>query len=560
MTNRSPLTLFCTLSLCTPGFAIRAQEGDPMPTERVRTIPPGGFVDLDTGIILATRERKPLQADLLFDRDGLGFFLQAMSGAMAAKAGDTTPEGEWSSERLRLGRRDSATRTWFLRTDRGVARVTLAVADPYTTASAVLRWVVVPPGAAVFLPAPTGLEANWKDKNLEVSWHGDEPRWLVEVETGTEVRKVTTDRPTARIEGLAPDGTHRLRVRGLGAAGAISLPADVVQFGARQVPVRGSVVYPDRWYDQSGGLSVRRGEIATEDADVVCYLYGVYVPGGGVQKIGHGVGCWRALAELPESDYLPSYGRLDGHDVLAVRLADGRYAKLWLEPTKATDVRSGMTVHFTFLPDGRRHLLAPPAELSSELVDGTVELRWAEAAAAVSYRVLRPGAPLPQETKTTNLRLEGLLANRLHDVEVVALAKDGETSEPARLLVHTFGPEAVVGTFTLRAQDGGFLFATATDTAAGKPCDLALVGGAGGSSYLTFAARGGIAPAGGHELGVFPDEAALAYRDDFGSDDRQPDADRFFVRTADGGRAFVRITARGWPQTKLEFVWLPHRR
>lgn len=530
-----------------------------MPTERVRIIPPGGFVDLDTGIILPTRERKPLQADLLFERDGQGLFVQAMTGAIAAKADDTVPGDEWSNERQRLGVRDSSMQTWFVRTDRGVARVTIAVVDPYSTASALLRWVVVPPGAPVFLAAPTGLEARWKGKDLEVSWSGNEARWLVEVETGTEVRKFTCDGRTTRLEGLAPAGTHRIRVRGIGAAGAITLPAEVVQCGQRQVPVRGTVVYADGWYDQSGGLSVRRGEVATEDADVVFYLYGVYVPGGGVQKVGNGAAIWGALAELPESGYLPSYGRIDEHDVLAVRLADGRYAKLWLEPNKGNDVRSGMNVHFAFLADGRRGFLPRPDELACELVNGAVELHWAEVAGAALYRVLVAGRALPQETGKPALRLEGLPGNRMFDIEVVAVGQDGEASGPATVVAHTFG-DAVTGKFTLQAQIGGFVFATAANSAAGQQCDLALVGGAGGAQLLRFAARGGIAVASGHDHGAFPDDAKLAYRETFDSDFREPGADRFFVRTADGGRAFVRITSRDWPDSRFEFVWLPHRK
>ncbi len=557
MVIRGPVVLLCVASMGLVGELLRAQEADPMPTARIRNVPPGGFVDLDTGIILPTRDRKPLHADLLFDRDGQGFFVQAMAGAIVARQTDTTPGGEWSEERQRLGSIDAATSTWFVRTDRGVARVTISIADPYTTASAMLQWVVVPPGAPVFLPAPTGLEANWQGKQLAVSWQGNEPRWLVEIETGTAVQKLTCETPRALLADLAPEGVHRIRVRGIGAAGAISLPAEVVQFKRRQVPIRGTVPYPDNWYRTTGGLSVGRGEAATEDAEIVFYLYGVYVPGGGVQKVGQGVHAWRTLVELPESGYLPTYGRLDDHEVLAVRLADGRYAKLWLEPSQQSDVRSGMVVHFTFLPDGRRRLLPPPEEPGWQVENGAPVLKWTPIANAASYRVKVAGREQPLETKEAQMRIEGLPGKCVIDVELQSVGTDGEVSEPATLAVHTLGPTAVVGRCTVRAQAGGVVFATGQSVPEGQPCDLALVGGAGGSELLRFAARGGVAPAGGRAFGEFPTDQGVTLADGFDSDVRDRNADLFFVRTAEGGRASVRITSRGWPGTEIEYVWLP---
>ena len=64
-------------------------------------------------------------------------------------------------------------------------------------------------------------------------------------------------------------GSCRVEVRGLRARGVVTLPASLVRFGVDQPARRGEVAFPDRWYDATGGLSLRRGEVATDDADVV---------------------------------------------------------------------------------------------------------------------------------------------------------------------------------------------------------------------------------------------------------------------------------------------------
>jgi hypothetical protein len=167
------------------------------------------------------------------------------------------------------------------------------------------------------------------------------------------------------------------------------------------------------------------------------------------------------------------------------------------------------------------------------------------------------GRERPLETKEPKLRLEGLAPERVYAVELRAVGSDGELSDPATVRVHTFGPGVVVGECTVRAQSGGVVFATGAQVPDDQPCDLALVGGAGGSDLLRFAARGGMAAVGDREFGVFPKDQEVTLAADFDSDVRDRNADRFLVRTIDGGRAFVRIAGRGWPDTKLEYVLLP---
>jgi hypothetical protein len=538
------------LAALATGIAM-AQTIDGVPREHTMRIPPGGLVDLDTGVVLPAQAVAPLHADLRFDRDGRGFFVAPLHGAAPCRDGDRTPADEWSADRLRLPARDQRPCTAFLRTDRGaVARLMLAVVDPYSTASAVLRWTLAPPAMPVFVPAPTGLRAAWRDRRLRLEWQDDAPGWLIEVESGEETRKSTVNAPHAELADLDPERVHRIRVRGLHPGGVVSLPAEVTQHGRRRAAERFEVRYADRWYDATGGLSLSRREPADEDAEVVFYLYGVYVPGGGVAKLGNGGDVYRGCATLPEDGYLPAYARLDDNDVLAVRLADGRFAKLWLVPLDGGDLRSGMVVHATFLPDGRRHMVPTPAGLRFEAKPGGLQVAWDAVQDAVRYRVQLAGER-PREAPTPEIQLAGLGRNRFHGIEVTALTADGEESAALHGEVHTFDQGFRVGHCTLQAQQAGYRFTDERTVADGF--DLRIESSAGGASYLRFATPHGAARIDGAPFGEL-DAPAAGFRDTIEFDDRKPGTELFVVRTGEGSVASVRIGQRDYPRIEIDYV------
>ncbi len=535
---------------------VMAQEGDGLPTEHVQIVPPGAFIDLDTGLLLPSRTFRKDKADLHFGRDGAGFFLEPLAGGARTRSDAVSPPDELSTERVRIARHDDGALVLFARTDRGMARVELMVADPYATASASLRWVVVPPKSPLFLPAPTDLQSTWKGDTLEVTWQGDEPRWLVEVTTAGATTKVLVEAKRASIPGLAPTARHHIVVRGVAAEGTVTMPADVVQHGPRQVPVRGVAEYSDRWYDDVGGLKLSTGAPVTIDAEVVFYLYGVTVPGGGVRKMGEGERVFAALHELPGGAYPPTYGRLDDHDVLAIRTADGRFGKVWLEPAKGADVRSGMRVHFVFLPDGRRRLLAPPRELTWGSIADGIRLAW-QGEQGLRHRV-QIGDKIVFEGADTACVLKGLASCAVFECGVQAIGADGELSSAARTVLHTHGPAARFAQATI-GSDNGITFATGELTKMSDGPDLAIVNSAGGASYLGFQAKAGMAGAGEVTFGDFAAAAKLGYGEHFASDNREANADRFFVRTPDGGMASVRIVRREHPDNVIEYLWVPKR-
>jgi len=536
---------------------LRAQENDDLPTEHVAIIPPGGMVDLASGLILHGRELRTFKADLRFDRDGAGFYLEPLIGGQRAGPDAVAPTGNWLTGHMRVDGNGSGPIVMFVRTDRGVARVEVELL--VAASSAMLRWAVVPPTQPVFLPPPDEVVTGWAKQQLEVSWQGDYPRFLIEVHSDGKLRKETTAEHRIAIDGLDVQGRHRVIVRGITATNEVTLPAEVVQHGPRRAPERGVIEFAQRWYERTGGLKLSTGAIATEDAEVVCYLYGVSMPGGGLQKMGSGGTDYAALSDLPALGYVPGHGRLDAGDVFAVRLADGRYGKLWVEAPNG-QLYDGMNVHFTFLADGRRRLLRPPSEVVAVATAGSVELRWRPSPSAVSYRVSAAGRA-PVTVPGTLAVLKGLeaLTGQVISCQLVAIDAAGEESDSTTVsaLLQDAQGKARFGRCTLQAQRGGFVFATESPAADGKDSDLALVGGAGMAEVLDFSAKGGAARSGAIPFGQFPDPGTLTFQKEFASNVREKDHDRFFVRTADGGMAAVRIIERGWPQTVVEYVWMP---
>ncbi len=523
---------------------VPGQGIDALPTEHVQRVALGAFVDLDSGIVLPARLAAG-QADLVFDRDGGGFYVDAPAGAVPALPADTVaPERDaFARGRQRIDRRQAGG-TWFVRTDlHAVARVTVQVIDPYSTASAVLTWVLAPPQAAEFWPAPEELAATFEGETLRVRWRAEEARFLVRVTVGEREESLTVARPEVSIE-RALGARCVVEVRGQRARGVVTLPARLVRVGNPRPAQRAVVTYPDRWYDGTGGLNLQRGEPATEDADIAFYLYGVYAPGGGVQKVGVGETAFTALATLPERGYAPSHGRLDAWDVLAVRIADGRVGKVMLVPTDRSNLRSGMRVVYAFLADGRtRFLPAPAAGAFAVGVEG-VRVTWSAVEGAVDYRIAAAGRPVAQ-TRELRHTVESLVRDRFHRVSIVARDALGDESDPLWIEAHTFGEDHRVGTFRLRGNGrAGVDLATGSvvaDAAEARDLDASLTNRAGNASFALDTPHGSAA-ANGLEFGVFPArDDARAFSDTITLDERFRASDIFLLRTRTGGLASVRV-------------------
>lgn len=553
------VTFSCAALACALAGAgtARAQGPEALPTVRRAVLAPGRYFDLDSGASLPGRKLDRLQADLRFDRDGVGFFVDPMLVGQPGGGAAADPDDEaWRAERIRLTRGDvEDLKTVYVRTDHGIARVTITVVDPYSVASANLEWVVVPNHAAVFLPPPSDVALERDGNRVRASWSGDTARYLVELTVGDAApqKELVDGRSHAFDVGgpdtIAADTPVRVEVRAF-EDGALSTPASAVRFGADRSPLRGHVDYADEWYRTTGGLSLVHGRAEHETADVVFYLYGVYVPGGGVQKLGNGYRTFASLTRLPDDGYLPSYGRLDEHDVLAIRLPDGRRGAVWLVPADGSDVRSGMRVHTVFAADGRHHLVCMP-DVQVETEARRAKLSWQPVEQAQSYAIVVPGRN-PLMTRDCSCELNDLPKNRLHQVQVFARDEFGTRSLPATVSVSTFGEGATLRRLVLPGQRRGVELATGDLVAGG---DLKMAGSAGGAQVVWFEAPHGFAALGEREFGDFENLPPRVATGRLTVEKRG--SERFFVWTADGGCAAVHVLAREPSEVEIEYVWLP---
>lgn len=516
--------------------------------------PAGGWVDLDTGLVLPEPKAGGAVADLHFDRDGGGFFVRFLRGGMVARPDAVRPEGSWTEDPRRIPRR-APTRTFFGRTDRRyLARVMLTVHDPYSTGSATLRWAVNPPSHAVFLPAPGPFVPSWPQEGLRVDWEGTSPRYLVEITREDGRRRETRRTPHLTIEDPAPDAHVGLRVWGIEEDGSMTLPARRTFRGAPQPVQRGVVRYPDRWYDDTGGLSLTAGKRATAGAEVVFYLYGVYVPGGGVCRVGRGREDFLDSEGFPRGPYPPTYGRLDDGDVYAVVLPDQRHALLWLEPA-TDDLRRGMRVHYALLSDGRAELLPVPRGFAMERRGAATAITWQPVAGASHYLLEIEGRERPIPIHGIEHLLHRLEANRFHWAHLRVVGVHGGTSEEVAHRFHTFGGGFRLGSFELDAtgRRGHSLSRDQALPPDAEGVELLITNSAGGASALGFRAPFGADP-GADDFAEPPPEVDPAVTR-FRVDEREEGSDVFAIATRDGGCAILRILERDYPVVRIEYVF-----
>lgn len=491
--------------------------------------------------------------------------VELLHGGQRCQHDQEEPGEEWTEalQRAYPGGREVRT-SWFARTDQGsVARGTIGVAAGYGSGSTVVQWVLVPPSQVVFAPGPDDLEATWNPTGVLVTWRGVSPDYLVEVAGPGGTGKTLTSDTEFQLTDLDGEALYRVLVRGIARDGSVSLPSEVVCRGQRANSVRATIDLPGRWYDVNGGASLREQRAESDRPDVVFDRYGVYVPGGGVARLGRGRDVLDAAIELPERGYLPSYGRLDNNDVFAVRVADGRHGKFMISAMDYKDPRSGMRVHLAFLPGGGRRFMARPTDVTSQFARGVMELSWNAAEGAERYLVTRDEDPAWRlDTKSTRVQVRGLARQRFHEFSVRAVDERGDESDPLVVEAHTFSDRYQLGRFELHATPRqGYSVTLAKTVARGngeqphEDLEVQIVSSAGGASYLAFVAPYGGGLATGLRFGEFPGdgwEGELGQ--EFGSDVRGGNSDVFLLKTRDGKLVSARIRSRVHPRIMIDYV------
>lgn len=507
---------------------------------------PGQSVDLDTGGI---RSGSSKGAELRFERQALGPAL-VLVGPDAVSDSELGPVG---------GRSGAPVWEGTLETREGrVARYRARICDPYGSGTLALTWWVGPKGVTVFAPAPTNITAAWKDGGLVVSWSDPHARKFRVRVTGPGVdREFEVEGRTTTLGGLSHDSVYKIHVASCGEQGSLSLPVEASYRAGPQEIVRGTALLPDDWHRAHGGIDLESADWSPRSADVVLYLYGVHVPGGGVVKLGKGEQVFKSTLELPAEGYLPSHGRLDEDSVFAIRTKHGLYGKIWLDAPNR-DVRDGIRCRISFIASGGRHLPVGPKRGSFHRDGDTIHLKWDVVPDADVYGVaIVGGSQTGRRVKQPEAAFRGLKPNRFYTFRIAALTKSGVSTEPLEIRAHTFPEGWTVGTFVLPANTRGSRRWSFDEAALSEQGELWIASSAGGASTLTFGSSGGIARE-ALPFGEFPKRLHdVDWQNLIRSNERIPGHDRFIVKTRRDGIASVRVLRRDYPRVELEYVYRP---
>lgn len=549
-----------------------------MPYRQNARVAPGNYVDLDLAVMLSGPRARNIVADVRFDRDGGGFFVQAPLGAVVAKSQQSGPRAdedeadktpiEWGTGRLRLDTKGEHPRgTFFVRTNRmTVARLEVFISQLYATPCAVFTWVRRPESEPRVYAGPQKLVKRSSDAKTELNWEG-KPGEAFVVEERVDAKKPILHRVNAPRFVVPPrDGAPDLRrflVRRVLKGGAFSLGTPIAVATTHAPARRFTVDFPRNWHRQASGLDLRLECKCNGSADLVFYAYGVYAPQGGVQRLGKGAEVFQRAEVLPSEGYEPVYGRIDDGDVHAVQLADGRVAKIRIEQLENHTLHA-MRVHCAVLTHGGRSFL-PRAQKVRFRPKGKdrLELRWSRVPGAVAYRVLEL-----EGDQARTWKLEGkpgeeqicvvgpFIRNRTYDLALRAIDAHGEESDDQVIRAPLFDARHRYGRVALNANgtrcfdfDAGKL--EKLGVADGR---LHITGSAGGASYLKFTAMAGIASGKSTRFGDFSAIEGLRFGEVHEYDSRLKGTYVFFVRCKNGGIASVRIARASYPNVELEYV------
>jgi hypothetical protein len=495
----------------------------------------GQYVDLDSGTVLSRAKVGRHVADFRLLRRGKNF-------ALVQLGGDGEPLlFQWHPA---LSEKDRH----VVRTSEGrYARLRGIPSNSYSFGVLSLECDLNLAGTRDFPDGAKYVLGVWKDGALTVSWSGPDGRYVVR----SGAIRAVVDGKTVALKGLAEGELHRVEVRRL-VDGLLTAPAIAAFAAGPKRVLRKSIAMPGAWHRVGGGVDLRRLEPHDASPDVTFYLYGVYAPGG-VQKIGSGEKDFRTRNLLPIGGYKPFHHRLDHDDVYAIKLRDGRYAKVWIRHDGNGRIVNGMVAECVLLAGGGHRLPTMVGAVTWQPKGDRIRLRWNPVEADHYIVRLANGMVL---WKGSGHECDVALArNAFHDLEVAAFYADqGGESAPARLEVHTYPLRYRVGTFTLDAR-GRDAYSFTRDVVDSRFPELRIASSGQNARVLTLHATYGIAPSRrfGDAQGAMVDSGGAAHM----VDANRPHTETFRVRSKDGGIASVRVVRRHHPSVTFKYVYAP---
>ncbi len=407
------------------------------------------------------------------------------------------------------------------------------------------------------------LRARYSVRGVEVAWDAGAAekvllRWWTD---GDVAHEEVVEGDAKIVEGLTPGKCYRVEAATLTEGGA-GVPSRTSVFTA-DVGVKRGRIRSDHDPGHGYSVSFRAGGFDEADPDWVPFFWGMRVPpGGGILRLGEGQRLFDETTRLPTRGYVPAYHRFDEGDVLAIRLADGRYVKVLIRP-EVRDVRDELVLDYVFLAMGGREEPEGPTRLTGEPQADGLHLSWIGCEGAATYKVVEWGAEQRVVTtvRETSAVIPDTVRNRFYDLAVIASTASGAEMGACHARIGTWYPWWSIGEVELDWHTtNGYDFSAGTSRQGAG--DFWITRSAGGMSSLELTAKSGICEEGipevegKTEIELLEALDGLAWVDKIQADGRSPANGRFAVKTAAGRYAIVRLGDRTSNGRRFEYVYL----
>jgi len=324
-------------------------------------------------------------------------------------------------------------------------------------------------------PAALDIRAHCRQGKGVVTWRdAGKGSWRVEwFRNGVKRHdgSVTVDGPRAELDGLEEGKIYRVVVTPVGEGIADGEPRSVPLLAAEQGLRK--FRFESNLEGGAQGIAVDLSEGREGSARPDCTFDYTFVrapEGGGVQWLGDEKADFTGNKELPEFGYRSRVMISQKGGVFAVRMRDGRFAKVWFDWDRQSRERMRIIeVHGLVLLGGGRGSNPPPEGFTGTFKDGGVQLNWRRVKDAARYVIASRDGDGDEaelgETETLAFVDQKALPLRSVEYSLCWIDADGVRSAPAIAVVETWPPEYARGSATIRWIDGSFDFRTfkATD-------------------------------------------------------------------------------------------------
>ena len=535
------------------------------------------YVDLDTGTVLSRARLESVRAEWKLETDEGRMRLVPCEGATLARwdgrlgADGPEPDPETFSDKpvkvegqvsiagkTSEGRAFKAILTPPWPPSFGAYATMISRSGP---AELQIDFAIAPSGAPAAPPAQN-LRAHYLAGKGIVAWQAaPNSRWRVEwFRPGVERAdgNIVVSDGRAEIGGLAEGKVYRIEVRPVTDSGFEGEPRAVPLLAGGQGLLRFKLeANLEKSFQQGVALDLRQGRAAAGDPDCMFDWSFVSAPeGGGVQWLGDEKADFDDTRALPEFGYRSRVMASLKGGVYAVRMRDGRFAKIWFDWDRQSRDRGRIAdVHGLILADGGLRFNSPPEGLRGSFEKGCVRLSWSASTGAARYAVTRRDGSATEDLGTTaECSFEDAKPPLYGSPEygVCWIGADGVRSAPASAVVETWPPEYARGTAKIEWIGGSFDFRTfkATNDHRGNgaaEADIRFDRRAMAAEGIPLICEGGIAKDAPGEFGRFDWKEAIRFR-------RGNPETRVFIPHRLDGPVVVRLLTRdgGYAHVRLE--------